>query len=731
MSDRQKISEAHRRRRAVVYVRQSTPRQLERNHESRARQYALRERAIELGWPAAAVAVVDEDLGRSGASADGRLGFKELVAEVGLGQVGLVLALEVSRLARSSADWHQLLDLCALTGTLIADSDGIYSPHDFNDRLLLGLKGTMSEAELHLIRSRLEGGLRNKASRGELCLNLPVGLDRDEDGSVVLCADEQVRHAIERVFCLWRRLGSARQVVRELLAEGQLLPRRTVGQRRVRWARASYSAVHDLLTNPAYAGAFVFGRSRTEKRLDERGRVRSRQLELPLEQWSVCIPEHHPGYVSWDDYLATRERLRANVIRAGEGGGAAREGAGLLQGIVRCGRCGRRMQVAYSGRGGRVPRYACVRAHHMHGTDHACQSLGGRRLEKAIAQVFLDAVTPAGLRASGQAIEQLERQHDERLAGQRLAVERAEFEADRARRQFDACEPEHRLVARTLEGRLEDALAALERERRKLAELESRRPEPLTATERQALARLARDLPRLWNADTTSDRDRKELLRTLIGEVVVTVRDEPRRAQIEIAWEGGARTELEIALVRRGPESKRTPEETIELIRRLAAHHPDRQIAAILNKQGRRTGTGLVFTEPRVAHVRKTNGIPAAPPPDPHSDLFTVDQAAAELGVTTTTIYRWLRAGLLPGEQTTPHAPWRIRLSDDTRRQFVPDVPDGYLPLAEAAKALGVARQTVLHKVQRGQLQAVQVTHGRRKGLRIQVIGDSTGLFDQ
>jgi len=731
MSDLQKITDAHRRRRAVVDVRQSTAAQLERNHESRARQYALRERAIELGWPAATVSVVDEDLGRSGATTDGRLGFKELVAEVGLGHVGLVLALEVSRFARSSADWHQLLDLCAVTGTLIADSDGIYSPNDFNDRLLHGLKGTMSEAELHLIRARLDGGLRNKAKRGELEMNLPVGVDRDETGLIALAADEQVRHAIERVFELWRRLGSARQVVRELIAEDQKLPHRTVGSRRVRWTRASYGSVHALLTNPVYAGAFVFGRRRREKRLDEQGRVRSHDVEVPMEQWSVCIPEHHAGYVTWNDYLQTRERLRRNMIQGAEGGGAAREGSGLLQGLLRCGHCGRRMQVAYSGNTGQVPRYACVRAHHLHGTDHACQSVGGVRLERAITGAFLDAVTPAGIRASAQAIEEIEQQHDERLTGQRLAVERAEFEAGRARRQFDACEPENRLVARTLETRYELTLEELERERRKLAELERHRPEPLTAAERDALAKIARDLPRLWSAETTTHRDRKELVRTLITEITITVVEEPRRAEIEILWEGGARTELEIRLWRRGAKRTCTPEDTVELIRRLAEHHPDKQIASILNKQGRRTGTGLLFSEPRVKYVRQQNDIPAAPPPDPASGIFTIKQAAGELGVTETTIYRWLREGLLPGEQTTPHAPWRIRLTPEVRAQFVPDVPDDYLPLDEAAKRLGCARQTVLHKVQRGELHAVQVIKGRRKGLRIQVLQPTVGLFDQ
>jgi len=730
MSDRDKITEAHRRLRAIVYVRQSSPGQVQNNHESRALQYALRERAIELGWSAGSVAVVDEDLARSGSSTDGRLGFKDLVAEVGLGRVGLILGREVSRLARNNADWYQLLDLCTLTGTLVADADGIYCPGNFNDRLVLGLKGTMAEAELHLIRTRLGDGLRNKAKRGELEQNLPVGLDRGENGQVALSADEQVRHAIERVLCLWRGLGSARQVVTELVAEGQRLPRRTVGQRRVRWVRASYGAVHDFLTNPAYAGAFVYGRSRTEKHLAD-GRVRRRTVQVPVEQWSVCIPDHHPGYVSWDEYLATRERLRANVIRRGEGGGAAREGTALLQGLVRCGRCGRRMQVAYSGTDGRVPRYACVRAHHLHGVAHACQSLGGVRLEKAIVAAFLEAVTPAGIRASAEAIEELERAHEQRLAGQRLALERAQFEADRAQRQYDACEPENRLVARTQEARFETALGELERERRKLAELESRRPEPLTTAERQALAGIAKDLPRLWTAETTTDRDRKELLRTLMSEIVVTVTDTPRRAEVEICWEGSARTQLTVALIHRGVESTRTPEDTVELIRRLAAHSNDRQIAAILNKQGRRTGTGLPFTDPRVKFLRQKHGILAAPPSDLDSDLFTIEQGARELGVNHTTIYRWLRAGLLPGEQTTAHAPWRIRLTAEIRSRFVPDVPDGYLPLAEAAKRLGCARQTVLHKVQRGELDAVQVTSGRRKGLRIRVSDATAGLFDQ
>jgi excisionase family DNA binding protein len=721
MSELGKITDDHRRRRAVVYVRQSSVGQVERNPESAARQYGLRERAVELGWPAGAVAVVDEDTGQSGASSDGRLGFKELVAEVGLGHVGLILALETSRLARCSADWHRLLDLCALTGTLIADSDGVYSPADFNDRLLLGLKGTMSEAELHFIRARLVGGLLNKAKRGELRLLLPVGLDRDDDDRIVLCPDEQVRHAIERVFCLWRQLGSARQVVLELNTEGQQLPRRTLGQRRIRWSRASYSAVHDFLTNPGYAGAFVYGRQRQVKRVDEHGEVRVGRVDVPIEEWSVCLPDHHPGYVSWDEYLATRARLRSNVTARGEGSGAAREGGALLQGLVRCGRCGRKMQVAYSGTGGKVRRYACSRGRDMHATGKACQTVGGARLEKTVTGAFLEVAAPAGLAATAGAIRELEDQHEQRLAGQRLAVERAQYEADRAQRKYDACEPENRLVARTLERALEAALVDLERERGKFAQLERARPLPLTDHERETLVALARELPRVWAAETTSDRDRKELLRTLIDEVIVTADHDTRRAAVEVQWQGGARTELSFALKVPGRLEGRVAEDTLELIRRLSEHHCDREIAGILSRQGRLTGTGLPFTEGRVRGIRRHAGIPAAPPPDANEQLLSIERAASELGVSVHTIRRWINTGLLPAEQTTAGATWRIRLTDEIRARFVPDVPAGYVPLAEAARRLACARQTVLHKVQRGELDAIHVTNGQRKGLRIKV----------
>jgi DNA invertase Pin-like site-specific DNA recombinase len=373
-----KVTASHLGRDAYVYVRQSTLTQMREHTESLERQYELAARAQMLGWPPQQVVVVDSDLGRSGAEATAREGFQGLVADVGLGKVGIILGIEVSRLARNNADWYQLLDLCALTDTLIADGDGLYHPGDFNDRLVLGLKGTMSEAELHLIRHRLTAGLLHKAAKGELRQGLPVGFVYDDADRVALDPDEAVVESIAVVFRRFEELGSARQVMLSLLEDNVLIPRRPTGSRRIRWAPASYPAIHDFLTNPAYAGAFVFGRRRDEKRLDANGRLMKRTRELPREEWAVLIPDHHPGFVTWERYARTQDELRANWrAPRGHGGGGAREGTALLQGRVRCGRCGRMMQVGYSGTTGNTPRYLCGRNKQLYGGERGCQSLGG------------------------------------------------------------------------------------------------------------------------------------------------------------------------------------------------------------------------------------------------------------------------------------------------------------------------------------------------------------------
>ena len=723
-----------------MYVRQSTPSQVVAHTESLVRQYELRERAVVLGWPAPQVVVIDADLGRSGADATARLGFRELVADVGLGKVGIVLGIEVSRLARNNADWYQLLDLCALTDTLIADADGVYHPGDFNDRLVLGLKGTMSEAELHLIRSRLTAGLRHKAARGQLRQGLPVGLDYDADDRVVVTPDEAVREAIATVFRRFDELGSARQVLLSLREDGLLLPRRRNGCPRISWAPATYPAIHDFLSNPAYAGAFVFGRTRTEKRIDPAtGRVQTRVRLLPREQWEVLIPDHHPGFISWSVFEANTARLRANWRPPrGHGGGAPREGRALLQGLLRCGRCGRIMQTGYSGPAGNSPRYVCARAQQLYAGEHGCQSIGGGRLEKTVLAELFTVLEPAALSASAQALAQADTHFRQRLAAFELAVERARFEADRTRRQFDAVEPENRLVARTLEKALEDKLTAVRRAENDLAAQRARRPVALSDAELAWIATAGADVRAVFDAPSTTTVERKQLIRAVIAEIVLTVDTGARIAEMRIIWQGGATTELRMPMTKRGGHTRTTDEDTIALIRRLAADYDDRSIAAILAKQGRRTASGLNWTKTRVAALRTSRGIPAhQPPPTPivgdgDHDGVVVTISAAEkiLRVSKVTLYRWLRDGFLVGEQLTPGAPWRIRIDQQLRDRIRPEIPDGWLSLDDAAAALAVARQTVLHKVQRGELRAVYVNRGRRKGLRIQVKPEQAALFD-
>ena len=733
-----KIGAVHLGRDAYVYVRQSTLTQLREHTESLIRQYELRERAVALGWDAHQVRVIDADLGRSGAEATAREGFKDLVADVGLGRVGIIFGIEVSRLARNNADWYQLLDLCALTDTLIADADGVYHPADFNDRLVLGLKGTMSEAELHLIRSRLTAGLRHKAARGELRQFLPVGFDYDQTGAVVITPDEAVVEAIATVFRRFAELGTGRQVLLSLRGDGLLLPRRPTRTGRVVWQPATYPAVHDLLTNPVYAGAFVFGRTRTEKRIDATGKVVQRTVLLPRAQWAVLIPDHHPGFIDWATYEANTARLRENWrAPRGSGGGAPREGSALLQGRLRCGKCGRLMQTGYSGVKGNCPRYVCARAKQLYGGEKGCQSLGGRRLESRILEEMFAVLEPAALAATGQALSDAERSHAATLRAFELSVERARYEAERARRQYDAVEPENRLVARTLERALEAKLAAQRQAEQDLLAARARSPVQLTEEELAWLSRAGADIRAVFHAPSTTARERKQLLRAIVSEVVATVDSAARTAALRIIWQGGGCTDLEMALTKTGGHFRATDEDTVELVRRLAAHYDDTTIALILSRQHRRTGTGLPFTKSRVHSLRVSRGIPAHQPAEnvaPDGDdavVVTVAEAERLLGVSKVTIYRWLRDGFITGEQLTAGAPWRIRIDQAVRDKVVPAVPDGWVGLDEAASILGVARQTVLHKVQRGELQAVHVNRGQRKGLRIKVSSDDAGLFDQ
>jgi hypothetical protein len=595
----------------------------------------------------------------------------------------------------------------------------------------------MSEAELHLIRSRLTAGLRHKAAKGELRHGLPVGFDYDHDGRVVISPDEAVVEAIATVFRRFAELGSARQVLLSMLGDGLKLPRRPARSGRIAWAPPTYPAVHDLLTNPVYAGAFVFGRTRTEKRIGPDGRVVERTRQVPRDQWEVCIPDHHPGFVSWERYEQIQLQLRANWrAPRGHGGGVAREGTALLQGRLRCGKCGRIMQTGYSGTKGNCPRYVCARAKQLYGLQHGCQSLGGRRLEQRVLAEVFAVLEPACLQATAAALAEADAHHAARLRAFELAVERARFEADRARRQFDQVEPENRLVARTLERAWEQRLAELRQAEADLAAQQARRPVTLTATELAWLQRAGADLRRVFEAPTTTPRERKQLLRMVISEVVVTVDAAQRTAGLRIVWQGGQASELTMPLTKSGGHFRTTDEDTVALVRRLAVHYDDTQIALILSRQHRRTGSGLAFTRARVASLRASRGIPASPRTPvvaAGDDALVVSVARAEqlLGVSKVTIYRWIKEGFIVGEQLTPGGPWHIRIDDAVRSRIVPQVPEGWLGLDEAANALGVARQTVLHRVQRGELKAVHVNRGKRKGLRIQVKREQVGLFDQ
>ena len=734
MSEGSKLTASHLRRQAFIYPRQSSQGQVLNNVESTARQYALVERAVELGFAREQVVVIDEDLGITADGTVDRQGFQQLTGEVALGRAGLVLGIEVSRVARNNSEWYRLLDLCGVTDTVVGDLDGLYHPGVMNDRILLGMKGMYSEIELHMIHQRLDGGIRNKARRGELRRGLPVGLVWGEgDGDVLLDPDEAVRGVIGGILDRFAELRSARQVWLWMLAEKIQFPLRRWQNGEIQWVTPAYYQVQAVLTNPAYAGAYAFGKTRRERYVDEHGRPRKRTRHLPREEWEVLIWDHHPGYIDRATFEANQAQLASNTRpRAHEPGGAVREGAALLQGIAVCGRCGRKLKVRYQGRRGQPsPAYHCPGRETVEGRGRWCVRVGGVRIDEAVAGALLDALTPAGVKAALQAVESLEQDHDAALSQWRLQVERARYEAERAERRYRQVEPEHRLVARGLERDWEKTLKALAEAEAELELRERQRPRTLTDHEREQLLQLGSDLQRVWSAPTTSDRDRKQLIRCLIEEVIIDVDRQERRATLTMRWQGGALTELTVPLPKPQP-AIRTDEDTIALLDRLAAHYDDATIAAILNRQGRRSATGERFTQLIVRGLRRYRGIPARKPAAeaPDGELLPVAKAAEQLGVAPSTLHRWLQAGFIAGEQDTPGAPWRIRVNDQLRALFVEDSPPGYVPILDAMRILGVSRQTVLQRVKRGELHAIHVRNGRRKGLRIQVILPDQSLLD-
>jgi excisionase family DNA binding protein len=732
MSDSGKIKPAHLQRTAFVYVRQSSPAQVEQHRESTQRQYALVQRAVALGWPQAMISVIDDDLGVSGATTTQRSGFTRMTAEVALGQVGIILGLEVSRLARNNADWYRLLDLCSMTDTLIGDADGVYHPALFNDRLLLGLKGTMSEAELYILRARLDGGIRNKAARGELRRGLPVGfIWGEQDGEILFHRDAAVVSAIRNVFARFSELGSARRVWLWFRAEALSFPFQPNHYAEIRWEAASYHAIYSILRNPVYAGAYTYGKSRRERYVDGQGVLKMRLRRLPRSQWAVLIREHHTGYIDWSTFEANQIRLGSNTHpQPHEAGGAVREGLALLQGLASCGHCGRRLHTHYRGKY-HSPGYHCSNKGIEEGRGVYCLNVGGLQIDQAVAETFLEALQPGGIKAALRAAEELETGYDAATAQWRLALERARYEAEKAERRYRAVDADNRLVARGLEAQWEERLRTLKEAQTELARREEQRPRTLTKNERDRLLALGHDVKRVWEAPSTTLRDKKELLRTLLEDVSISVYREEYRAHLLLRWCGGKLTERDVDLPRSRPAPIRTDEDTLALVRRLALYHGDATIAGILNRQQRTTAYGLRFDATHVGNLRRHWNIPRFEAPKEYAagELLSVRQAARLLGMGAPTLHRWINDGFIPAEQVTPGAPWRIRMTEELRNRFVEQVPQGFVVMQEATKRLGVSRQTVLQRVKRGELEAVLVYCGRRKGLRIKVLDDEPTLF--
>jgi DNA invertase Pin-like site-specific DNA recombinase len=670
-----RVTTAHRAKLAYIYVRQSSAGQVRHHQESTALQYRLVDRAVLLGWPRERVRVIDDDLGKSGGSADDRHGFKRLTAEVGLGNAGLVLSLDASRLARNNRDWHQLLELCSLFGVLIADGERLYDPAAYHDRLLLGLSGLMSEAELHQLRVRLHQGERQKAARGELRLPLPAGLAYGPAGTITLNPDEEVRARLRLVFAKFRELGSAKAVTRYLRHAGLALPVRPVAgpaPHEVVWRPADNPRVLGILKNPAYAGAYVYGRRRPNPSGRRPGsRTRATVAVAPAD-WAICLRDAHPGYIGWDEFVANRKRLTDNLARrAAKRPGVPREGRALLQGIVACGRCGRRMGLHYSGPSGGHPVYRCTADQAREGRPR-CQEVRAPLVDAEAEHAMLAALAPDRVALAVAALGELEEEAGLLERQWSLKRERARYEAERARRQYDAVEPENRLVARALERAWEEALRRAEQVERDHERWRKEQPLALTEADRVRILALGEDLPRVWHAATTTAAERKRLLRLVVKEVVLDQGRERGRVWMRIVWQTGAATEHRLQRHVRAYDEHADLERLERRVRELnAAGGMDERIAAALNEEGFVSARGVPFSGQIVHLLRKRwviatvkiSGSGQSPPRWPDG-RYSVRGAAEALGVTAQTVFKWLRRGILAGSQLAEGQPWQITLPD-------------------------------------------------------------------
>lgn len=641
-----KVTAFHLKRNAYLYVRQSTLRQVLEHTESTKRQYALRQRAVELGWRAEQITVIDSDLGESGASMVDRDGFRKLVAEVSIGRAGIVLGLEVSRLARNCADWHRLLELCAFNDTLILDEDGIYNPNVFNDRLLLGLKGTMSEAELHMIRMRMIHGVLSKARRGELNPFLPIGFVYDEENNVVLDPDQQVQQCIHLIFSLFRRTGSAYALIRHFRNEGLLFPQRPLygpNRNELVWVPLQRSTVMRVLNNPRYAGAFFFGRTRGRRRPD--GGRPTCSKNVPREQWHALIRDAHLGYITWEMYEANLKKLeenaRAHPINLKV---PPREGPALLQGLVICGNCGKRMSIRYHWRGDElVPDYMCHRML-IEKLEKACTVIPGENVDAAVSKLLLEAVTPVALEVS-LAVQQEMLTRLEEVDRLRLKqVERARYEANLAQRRYMQVQPENRLVADTLEQEWNQKLRLLEQAKLEYERQRTLDRQVLDEEKRGKIMALASDFPRLWNDPRTPVREKKRMMALMIEDVTLT-----RGTEItaHVRFKGGLTRTLSVPIALNAWKKYMTPPAVLAEINRLLNEHTDVEVAKILNERGVASGRRMKFTGQIIGALRKGNNLRSRYERLRERGMLDVSEMAALLGTCMRTIYVWHRQGRL------------------------------------------------------------------------------------